>query len=158
VYSPFAPAIIFNVTRDDHIVWAITDRYEIMITDPQGRLERKISRDYVPVKVTEAEKQDIIKSQGPPDPEARIPNVYPPFQHEFPTSDEAGRIFLKTYERASAGVGFFFDAFDASGRYLARIPLKQVARVPPVWKSGRLYTIEEDENGYHVVKRYKVRI
>jgi hypothetical protein len=156
IYFPFAPGIISNVTSENNIVWAVTDKYEIMIADPQGRLIRRISRDYVPVEVTEAEKEELIKRQGPPDQGAKIPAVYPPLQSEFPTSDEAGRIFIKTYEKAEDGVSFFFDAFDAAGRYLARIPLKQVRRVPPVWKNGKLYTIEEDESGFNVVKRYKV--
>jgi hypothetical protein len=39
---------------------------------------------------------------------------------------------------------------------VARIPLKQVRRVPLVWKNDKLYTIEEDESGFNVVKRYKV--
>ncbi len=156
IYSPFAPGILFNVMPENNIVWAVTDKYEIMIADPQGRLIRRISRDHVPVEVTEEEKEELIKRQGPPDPGAKIPAVYPPLQSEFPTSDEAGRIFIKTYEKAEDGVSFFFDAFDAAGRYLARVPLKQVRRVPPVWKKGKLYTIEEDESGFNVVKRYKV--
>jgi hypothetical protein len=156
IYFPFAPGIIFSVTTENQIVWAVTDRYEIMFTDPQGKLLKRISRDYVPVEVTEAEKQDLIKRQGPPDQGARIPAVYPPLQSEYPTFDEAGRIFIKTYERAADGVSFFFDAFDAAGRYVAQIPLKQVRRVPPVWKNDKLYTIEEDESGFNVVKRYKV--
>ena len=156
IYFPFAPGIIFNVTPESHIIWAVTDRYEIMVTDPQGRLIKRISRDYVPVEVTEADKQNLIKRQGPPDQGAKIPAVYSPLQSEFPTSDEAGRIFIKTYLRAADGVSFFFDAFDSSGRYVARIPLKQVRRVPLVWKKDKLYTIEEDEGGFNLVKRYKV--
>jgi hypothetical protein len=155
-YFLFTRTIIFNVTRDDHIVWAVTDKYEIMISDPQGRLIKKISRDYVQVPVTEAEKQDMIERQGPLRPGVKIPDVYPPLQLENLSVDEAGRIFVKTYEKAADGVSNFFDAFDASGHYVARIPLRQVRRVPLVWKGNRLYTIEEDESGFHVVKRYKV--
>ena len=156
IYFPFAPGIIFNVTRENHIVWAFTDKYEIMFTDLQGQLIKRISRDFVPVEVTAAEKQDMINRQGPPEQGAKIPAVYPPLQSEFPTSDEAGRIFIKTYERAADGVSYFFDAFDASGRYVARIPLKQVRRVPIVWENDKLYTIEEDESGFNMVKRYRV--
>jgi len=156
IYFPFAPGIIFNVTRENHIVWAFTDKYEIMFTDPLGRLIKRISRDFVPVAVTEAEKQDMIERQGPPEQGAKIPAVYPPLQSEFPTSDEAGRIFVKTYERAADSASYFFDAFDAPGRYVARIPLKQVRRVPLVWKNDKLYTIEEDESGFNLIKRYKV--
>ena len=155
-YFLFTRSIIFNVMRDDQIVWAVTDKYEIMISDPRGRLINKIGRDYVQVPVTEAEKQGMIERQGPLRPGVKIPDTYPPLQLENPTVDEAGRIFIKTYEKAADGVSIFFDAFDLSGRYVARIPLKQVRRVPLVWKGNKLYTIEEDKDGFHVVKRYKV--
>jgi hypothetical protein len=155
-YFLFNRTIIFNVTRDDHIVWAVTDKYEIMITDPQGRLIKKISRDFVQVLVTQAEKQEMIKNQGPLRPGVKIPDVYPPLQLDYPTFDEAGRIFIKTYEKAADGVSIFFDTFDATGRYVAHIPLKQAGRVPLVWKDDKLYTIEEDESGFYMVKRYKV--
>ncbi len=155
-YFLFTRSIIFNVRRDDHIVWAVTDKYEIMVTDPQGCLVKKITRDFVQVPVTEAEKQEMIKKQGPLRPGVKIPNVYPPLQLDYPTFDEAGRMFIKTYERAADGASVYFDAFDETGRYVAHIPLKQVRRVPLVWKKEKLYTIEEDENGFNVVKRYRV--
>jgi hypothetical protein len=63
---------------------------------------------------------------------------------------------LSIGQRDADGTAFFFDAFDASGRCVTRTPLKQVRRVPLVWKGDRLYTIEEDENGFPVVKRHKI--
>jgi hypothetical protein len=39
------------------------------------------------------------------------------------------------------------------GKYIVKIPLKSL---PRVLKNGRFYTIEEDEEGYQVIKRYKV--
>jgi len=44
------------------------------------------------------------------------------------------------------------DVFDSNGKYIVRISLKYR---PQAWKNNRLYTIEEDEEGYQVVKRYK---
>jgi hypothetical protein len=155
-YFLFTRSIIFNVKRDDYIVWAVTDKYEIMITDPQGRLVKKISRDFVQVPASESEKQEMVKKHGPLRPGVKIPDVYPPLQLDYPTFDEAGRMFIKTYERPTDGTSVYFDAFDPTGRYIAHIPLKQVRRVPLVWKGDKLYTIEEDESGFQVVKRYKV--
>ena len=44
--------------------------------------------------------------------------------------------------------------FDSKqGKYIAKIPLKFK---PQTWKKNKLYSIEEDEEGFQVVKRYKV--
>jgi hypothetical protein len=43
--------------------------------------------------------------------------------------------------------------FDPEGKYIARFTLKYWAIV---WKKQKLYTIEEDEEGYQIVKRYSV--
>jgi hypothetical protein len=51
------------------------------------------------------------------------------------------------------GKGYYCDVFDSEGRFIAEIALKSAPRVV---KKDRLYTIEEDEQGYQVVKRYKI--
>jgi hypothetical protein len=43
--------------------------------------------------------------------------------------------------------------FDSEGKYIARISLKSR---PIVWKNNKLFTIEEDGDGFQFVKRYKV--
>jgi len=45
------------------------------------------------------------------------------------------------------------DIFDHLGRYLAKIPLKMKSLF---WKKNKLYAIEEDEEGFQSVKRYKL--
>ena len=50
------------------------------------------------------------------------------------------------------GEGYCHDVFDSEGRYLAKIPL--VFR-PFVIKKNKFYTVTEDEDGFHIVKRYK---
>ena len=45
------------------------------------------------------------------------------------------------------------DMFDSEGKYIARISLKFS---PIIWKKKKLYTIEEDDEEFQVVKRYKV--
>ena len=49
--------------------------------------------------------------------------------------------------------GVIYDVFDAEGRFLAELELDFI---PIVWNKDRIYTIEEDEEGYQYVKRYKV--
>ena len=48
----------------------------------------------------------------------------------------------------------YCDVFDPEGRYLARVP---VYDRPVVIKKEKLYTVEEDEEGYQVVKRYHIK-
>jgi hypothetical protein len=42
---------------------------------------------------------------------------------------------------------------EPEGQYRARLALKFR---PQVWQNGRIYTMEEDEEGFQIVKRYKV--
>ena len=67
--------------------------------------------------------------------------------------DDESRIFCLTWEKAKDGSECYYDVFDSEGKYIAKIPLKTRA---PVFKKNKLYAIEEDEEGYQVVKRCKV--
>ena len=69
------------------------------------------------------------------------------------TADERGRIFVRTWEKEGNRNGYYFDIFDSAGKYIAKIPLEFN---PVVWKNENVYAIEEDENGFQLVKRYKV--
>jgi hypothetical protein len=75
---------------------------------------------------------------------------FPPV-HSITTDDE-GRIFVRTYEKAKEGK-YYNDVFDSEGRYIAKVPLKDRLQV---WKKSKLYSIEEDEDGFQMVKRFKV--
>ena len=49
--------------------------------------------------------------------------------------------------------GNICEVFDSEGRYLTKVLFKSF---PRVWKNGKFYTIETDDDGYQYVKRYKV--
>ena len=67
--------------------------------------------------------------------------------------DDTGRIYVKTWREPTDTVRYMCDVFDIDGKFLARIPLNLD---PLVWINGKIYTIEEDEDGFHQIKRYKV--
>ncbi len=81
----------------------------------------------------------------------KFPKVYPPFIRF--TCDEEGRIFVQTYEKTEDEEEDYYDVFDSEGKYIVRISLKYR---PQVWKNNKLYMIEENEEGFQEVKRYKV--
>ncbi|MDH5706622.1 MAG: 6-bladed beta-propeller [Candidatus Aminicenantes bacterium] len=152
------PSLYCVVIQNDNIVWGNSKRYEVHILNPEGRLIRKIIKDYEPVNVTE-EDQKRYKERL-----SRIPNfgfkiIFPKYFPAFRdiSVDEKGRIFLGTYERVENKENFFyFDIFDSEGKYIAKVPMLVSLNRPFVWKKNKLYTIEEDEEGFQMVKRYKV--
>jgi hypothetical protein len=154
-YSPLAKGILFNVTKEDDIVWAITDKYEIMITDEEGKLSRKIVKSYDSIEISEEEKQNFQR-QSTLSAGVEIPKYFPPLLATNIAVDEERRIFIGTYEKGKDGMSYYFDVFDAEGRYVTKVPLRHKLLTPIVWKNKKLYTIEEDRDGYQYVKRYKV--
>jgi len=54
---------------------------------------------------------------------------------------------------AGAGKEYFYDLFDAAGRYVARFPS---AAEFLLWRNGRIYGAEENEDGYKILKCFRV--
>ena len=149
-FNPFMPIIRSNINYNDQIVTGYPEKYEIKILDKSGSMIRKIMKEYDPVEITEEETKEETEGM-PPDIKLSIPRYHAAYRW-FITDDE-GRIFVRTYERVVDGEDYYYDIFDEEGKYIAKIPL---GFFPRTWKNNKLYTIEEDEEGYQYVKRYKV--
>ena len=122
----------------------------------EGELYKKIIRDYEGIEITKQEKKKLIKDWigDTPIPSGftlKFPDRYPPFIRF--TCDGEGRIIVQTYDKTKDGTADYYDVFDPEGKYIARIALKFRSQA---WKNERLYTMEEDEEGFQIVKRYKV--
>ena len=154
-YLPLIKGILFNVTREDDIIWAITDKYEIMITNAEGQLTHRIIKAYDSIEISEEEKQNFLK-QPSLSAGVEFPKYFPPLLATTIAVDDERRIFIGTYEKGKDGVSYYFDVFDAEGRYMTKVLLRHRRPTPIVWKNHKLYTIEEDQEGYRYVKRYKV--
>ena len=151
-----SPSLFFAISKEGNVVWGYSGLYKLEVLDLEGKLIRKIVKDSKPLEITEKDKERIKKGYS------RLINrgykllfpKYFPFFRSI-SIDWEGRIFVGTYEKIEIGEGYFYyyDVFDSEGRYIAKIPLR---RRPRVWKKNKLYTIEEDEEGYRFVKRYTV--
>jgi hypothetical protein len=148
-FNPFRGSIYYAYDKDDRVITGISDRYEIKIYDTTGNLIKKIRREYDPVEITEEEKKEATESM-PPDLKLVMPKYHSAYQ--WLMTDDEGRIFVMTQERIPGERGYYHDVFDTEGRYLAKIPFKFR---PFLIKNKNYYTVQEDEDGYHVVKRYK---
>ncbi|TFG58337.1 MAG: 6-bladed beta-propeller [Candidatus Aminicenantes bacterium] len=131
--------------------------YEIKILSFEGQLLKTIGREYDPVAITQKDKDEML---------ALIPNVsgvnvkdmilfpdyFPPFGN-FVLADE-GRLLVRTYEKGRAKKEYYWDVFDAEGRYIAKVPIVHEIRL---WRDGKAYFIVEDEDGYKTFRCCRAR-
>ena len=148
--NPMLPTVYMTVDDQDRIIFAYPDKYEIQVFDPDGTLMRKILKAYNPVMVTAEEKAASVEG-APPQIKFDFPEHHPPFLRFI--NDEAGRLYVQTYEKAGGTNAYVHDVFDPEGRFIARAALK---RTPVLFRGGKLYSLEENEEGYPVIKRYRV--
>jgi hypothetical protein len=148
----------WTLTDNDEIIWGDikNPEYELYVHNQDGTLIKKITRNYDPLPITAEDKDKLIEetfgqSSMRDQWDVRFPDTYPPYMG-FSTDDE-GHILVRRYEKQENEQGGLVDIFDSDGRYMAQVRLKMN---PLIFKKGHMYTIEEDEEGFRVVKRYKV--
>jgi hypothetical protein len=131
--------------------------YEIKVFTPAGKHIKSIKKDYEPQKITEEDIQEMldrIPNMGAVNVKEmfEFPKLFPPYQYF--TIDEDNRIFVRTWEKGENDGEFFYDVFDSEGRYIAQFPSTMDIRL---WKKGKAYSYEQNEDGFNIIKRYTVR-
>ena len=153
-YNPFVGGIHQHILPGDQVLIGSNRKYELKVFNSQARLVKIIQKEYEAARVTkedieEREKGMIYKGGSGPSPQ--YVKFLPPFM-SFMTDDK-GWIFVRLNERTKERKYSLYDIFDAEGKCLA----KQVFRFwPMLWKKGKLYAVEEDEDGNQFLKRYNV--
>jgi len=152
----FSTQLYYTVLHDDSIVWGINDNYQFTIVDSKGKVEKRIIKDAAPVRVTEDFKKSYLERNEDALFRSRgisydFPEYFPPFRNI--SSDDEGRIFIRIYDERDNKDNEYYDVFDRQGMFVAKIVLKNRA---VYWKRGKLYSVEEDEDGFQLVKRYNV--
>jgi hypothetical protein len=158
VLNMVTPTLNVRVMKNDNIAWGYSEKYEIFVVSPEGKTMRKIVKDYKPVKITEKDREELIKEQfgdqgAPSGYKLEFPKNHYPY-YFFICGDE-GRIYVRTYEKDKEG-NFIYDVFDPEGRYIAKFSLPEIDFLYVV-KNNKMYSmVWEDEKGIPVVKRYSV--
>jgi hypothetical protein len=162
------PAMSFEVMPDGRLLFGYpTEGYEVRIFNSEGQLERRILKDCDPRPISASEKDLILEYQRKtPDFSQRkveFTQSHPPYRSV--SLDDQGKIIVLVFSELtndmSQKTDTTFDIFDKDGRYLARInfPLSCLINDKmPLWKSGKMYTVEEDEDGYPYIVRYAVEL
>jgi len=159
MYSPRAYWILDPQGR---LVFGYPKTYEISYYDEHFKVVKKIRREYEPARVTDEDKKIYLKRSNPPGakgpPKYPCPSDHAAFRSFF--SDDQGRLFVQTWERTPDGKQDIHDVYDAEGRFFGRFPLNAhpdlINPTPTILKNNKLYTVEVDEEGYEIVKRYSV--
>lgn len=150
---------IYQLDSAGNIYYGRNRDYEINIYTPGGKLVKSIRKDFKPQKITEEDKEEILSRMDSVNTAGVVnmremfefPKMFPPFQ--LFTVDEDGRIIVRTWEKGKEKDEFVHDIFDAEGRFIARFPSKVNFSV---WKSGKGYAVEENEEGFSVIKCYNI--
>jgi hypothetical protein len=145
----------YDMRRDDVLVWGVNTEYVLHFVNPEGKIIRKVVKDYEPEKLTEEDRKWHYKLQLgdrklPPQVKLKYPKHYYPYNYLI--CDDEGRIYVRTYQKAGQGE-VFFDVFDSQGRYIAKFA-RPVDEMPMVIKKGKMYSILRDRNDLPLLRRY----
>ena len=150
-YDPYYHFICYTVLKDDTVVWALNKKYELMFINQEDKLYMKVEKKYSSIKLRQKSIETIKKNQKEDASRTHIfPEFYPPIF--YIDSDDEGNIYVQTYETDLENRDYY-DVFNSEGKYITKITLKGS---PACWDRGKLYTIEEDEDGFEYVKRSKI--
>lgn len=151
--NPFsAMNLLYTLDGQGFLYFGSQPNYVIKVLSLEGKLVKTIGREYDPIAITQADKDEML---------GLIPNVsgvnvrdmiqfpehFPPFGN-FVLADE-GRLLVRTYEKGRAKKEYYWDVFDAEGRYIAKVPIVHEIRL---WQDGKAYFFVEDEDGYKTLR------
>ncbi len=147
------------------------DEYEFLVYDIEGKMIRKIRKEYTTVKVPNQIKEELLSMAEELNlndviKKVKFPEFYPPFQFFF--LDDMGRLYVMTHERGKNPSSFIYDIFNSDGYYIARIELDNYGVSPysanelplPLSvesKNNRIYILREKESGYKELVVYRMR-
>jgi hypothetical protein len=145
--------VVFETTADRIFLGWPETGYEILVFDLDGRLIRKIRKEFRSIPVSSAEKGALLAKVTAgqyPDPEKiNFPVHKPPFQYFF--ADEKGRLFVVTTERDKETGQNICDIFNRDGLLIGRMPIGWFDILRQYWvgldvvaNHGRLYVPGKD--------------
>jgi hypothetical protein len=150
---------IYQFDSSGNVYYGRNKDYEIKVFSPEGKHLKSVRKEYDRQKVTEEDIEEILDRMGSVPNMGGInvkemfefPETFPPFQ-SF-TLDEEGRIFVRTFQKGKTKEEYIYDVFDPQGRYVTTFPSKMNISLI---KRGRIYSIEENEEGFLFIHKYKV--
>jgi hypothetical protein len=151
----------FSLSNEHIFVGDDKRTYEICVYDLDGKLVKKIRKEYKSVPLTDEyieESMKVLDNQRKKMTD--FPKSFPPYQSFF--ADDIGRLFVMTYEKSEDSGEYIFDIFNEDGLFLGRKSFKvffNLVREAFLWataKENRLYCRNEKESGFRELVVYKM--
>ena len=152
------PFFCWSSSKDNIYVANENRGYEIWVFDLNGKLIRKIRKEYAEIPVSEGYKTKILN----PMPEfMKAVSIFPEFHTPFQSiaAGEDGKLWVSTFEKGENPGEFMFDIFNEDGVFIARKSLNIYVWEGHLWtriRADKLYCLEEKETGYKELVVYKM--
>ena len=150
--NAFFTLLRWDIINGNQVVTGYPEEgYVIKKLDTSGNLILRIEKDYTPIEITQKDFEEEIEGH-PPEfiKDYYAPKHFPPFLTL--RADDEGRVWVITSEMTPDKEKRIWDVFDAEGKYILKLALKASPRI----FKNKMYTIEEDEDGFHCIKRYNI--
>ncbi len=145
--------VFLGAVAGDRIFAGSDERgYEIRAYDFDGKLIRKVRKEYAAVPVPEEFRKRVLGFyEGMAEAEKLyFPEAWPPFRAFF--GDDEGRLFVMTREPGTQPGESTFDIYDREGRLIARKSMNifcfDFPRALALVRGNRLYSVQENAEGY----------
>ncbi len=166
--SAFKRSSVVALDAKEQIYFGFSDKYEINLYSPEGKLHRIIRAALPLLPIVEQDRSDFLNVWLPKDlstwrtmsetmrmkikDSIRFVKTKPAFLEIIPM-DEG---FLMVLREGQFGRNALIDIFDPQGRFIIEkrlvFPLRK-----GFCRDGKLYSLFEDEQGYQFVKRFSYR-
>jgi hypothetical protein len=164
-WGPNNPAIlqpIFCWSASSENIYVVNeDRgYEILVFDFNGRLIRKIQKEFKQLPISENFKKKILNRFSEDWRESMsksFPEFHPPIQNLVVGDD--GLLLVATFEEGENPGEFLFDIFNEEGIFIGRKSLNIWIWQVHLWakiKDNRFYCLKEKDSGFREVVVYKM--
>jgi hypothetical protein len=169
----FRPQVRLTLANNDSIYLGYPEKYEINIYSPEGKIVKKITKEYEPILVSEKDKESFLKIAGESlslsspvftenlKKKAFQKIKYPKYKPAYQGFTLMENGWLAVVVDSLEGEYTLFDIFDQEGRYIAnfrtKIPTEGMFFEVLFFKNGKAYAVVT-ENDYKFVKRYRFEI
>jgi len=167
----FRPLLAKTILVDnDFIYLGYPDKYEINVYSPEGKLGKKIAREYDPIPVSEKDKDSFVKMVSEDLPsvftedirEKAFKNVkYPKYKPAYQGFTLMENGWLAVVVNSIEDEYTLLDLFDQEGKYIAHfktsVPAEGMMAGLLFFKNGKAYSVVTEDD-YKFVKRYSIEI
>lgn len=159
VQSKFNPMLHFALGPDDNIIVGFSKDYKIDIYNSEGKFTKRIEKEFEKITISEKDKKEELEKQlegsGIPINKINFSKInFPSYcpAYEAILIDSKGRLWVKTFKKDKKQI-LYIDIFELAKDESFMIKLK---RFPLIIKKEFLYTVEEDEEGFQMVRKYRI--